>query len=71
MGRWQTDAFRAATGAQIAFQNPGGLRRDWLPGPLTLRDLWETNPFRLKISFLMLRYQFAKTECLGRKNCWI
>ncbi len=45
MGRWQTDAFRAATGAEIAFQNPGGLRRDWLPGPLTLRDLWETNPF--------------------------
>lgn len=45
MGRWVTDGYREATGAQIGFQNPGGLRRDFQAGPLKVRDIWEANPF--------------------------
>ncbi len=45
LGRWETDAFRQVTGADIAFQNPGGLRKDLSAGDLTIRDLWEANPF--------------------------
>lgn len=45
LGRWEADIFREATGAEVAFQNPGGLRKDLGAGKLTLRDVFEANPF--------------------------
>ena len=45
LGRWITDAYRSATNSEIAFQNPGGIRKNLDAGPLTKRDIWEVNPF--------------------------
>lgn len=45
LGRWEADIFRLATGADVAFQNPGGLRRELAAGSLTIRDVFEVNPF--------------------------
>jgi len=45
MGRWVTDAFRDAFGADLAFQNPGGLRKTINAGPVKIRDIWEACPF--------------------------
>jgi 5'-nucleotidase / UDP-sugar diphosphatase len=39
------DAFREELGADIAFQNTGGVRGDLRPGPITARDLLEIAPF--------------------------
>lgn len=45
MGRWVTDAFRIRTGVDLAFQNPGGLRKTIDAGRITARDIWEACPF--------------------------
>jgi 5'-nucleotidase / UDP-sugar diphosphatase len=45
LGRWEADIFRTATKSDIAFQNKGGLRKDLNEGPITLRDIFEINPF--------------------------
>ena len=45
LGRWVTDAYRVATNSDIAFQNPGGIRKNLDAGSLTKRDFWEVNPF--------------------------
>jgi len=39
------DAMRDATGAQIAFQNGGGIRADIPQGPITLETVFTTVPF--------------------------
>jgi 5'-nucleotidase/UDP-sugar diphosphatase len=36
---------RAKTGAEIAFQNGGGIRADIEPGPITYRDILTVMPF--------------------------
>ncbi|HOV85531.1 MAG TPA: bifunctional UDP-sugar hydrolase/5'-nucleotidase [Syntrophobacteraceae bacterium] len=40
-----TDVMREATGAQIAFQNGGGIRTDVYKGPITLGQLYSALPF--------------------------
>jgi 2',3'-cyclic-nucleotide 2'-phosphodiesterase/3'-nucleotidase len=40
-----TDAMRAAAHADVAITNPGGLRRDLEPGPITVGDVFELLPF--------------------------
>jgi 2',3'-cyclic-nucleotide 2'-phosphodiesterase (5'-nucleotidase family) len=45
LGNWITDAMRWKTGAQIAFQNSGGIRADILSGPITIADIYELSPF--------------------------
>jgi 2',3'-cyclic-nucleotide 2'-phosphodiesterase (5'-nucleotidase family) len=45
LGNWQTDAIREFTNADIAFQNNGGIRKDLQAGKITIRDIWECNPF--------------------------
>lgn len=40
-----TDAIRAKTGAEIAFQNAGGIRASIAPGPITYRDILTVLPF--------------------------
>ncbi len=39
------DAMREATGAQLAFQNGGGIRGDLLQGPITLEAIYTVLPF--------------------------
>jgi 5'-nucleotidase / UDP-sugar diphosphatase len=45
VGSWMADAVRLRSGADIAFLNSGGIRRDCAAGPITLRDMWEISPF--------------------------
>jgi 2',3'-cyclic-nucleotide 2'-phosphodiesterase (5'-nucleotidase family) len=45
IGNWLCAALRAETGAQAAFWNSGGIRKDLAAGPVTERDLWEISPF--------------------------
>ena len=40
-----TDSMRAKTGADIAFQNSGGIRSDINPGTITYRDVLKVQPF--------------------------
>ena len=46
LGNWITDAMRWKTGADIGFQNSGGIRDDILTGPITKGDIFEVSPFR-------------------------
>ena len=46
IGNFITDAQREAAGADVAFMNIQGIRRDAAAGPLTKRDLFEILPFR-------------------------
>jgi 5'-nucleotidase/UDP-sugar diphosphatase len=45
IGNWQADAMRDFAGADIAFMNSGGIRKNMWAGPITKRDMWEINPF--------------------------
>jgi 5'-nucleotidase/UDP-sugar diphosphatase len=40
-----TDGMRAKTGADVAFQNAGGIRADVAPGTVTYRDILKVQPF--------------------------
>jgi len=46
VGNWLTDALRRATGADIAFINSGGIRKDISAGPITKKDIYEMLPFQ-------------------------
>ncbi len=46
LGNLITDAMRAKTGADIAFQNGGGIRAGIEPGVITYRDIRSVLPFR-------------------------
>lgn len=45
IGDWQADAIREFAHTDVAFQNSGGIRKDLLAGPVTVRDIWEISPF--------------------------
>ncbi|MDR3563604.1 MAG: 5'-nucleotidase C-terminal domain-containing protein [Negativicutes bacterium] len=45
LGQWTSDIMRQATGADIAFQNAGGLRTSITAGPITMGNLYEVAPF--------------------------
>lgn len=45
LGQWATDVMRAKAGADIAFQNGGGLRRDLPAGDVTMGLMYEIMPF--------------------------
>lgn len=45
LGRWSSEAMAEKTGAQIAIQNGGGLRRTLESGKITMGDLYEIMPF--------------------------
>ncbi len=46
LGCLMTDAFRYTTGADMSFQNPGGVRFDTLSArPVTLKDIFALDPF--------------------------
>lgn len=46
LGNFYTDAIREAAGAQVAFSNSTGIRKDLLAGDVTKLDLIEIAPFR-------------------------
>ena len=43
MGNFFTDAIRWATGADVAFQNNGGIRQDLEAGPVTVEEIFALN----------------------------
>ncbi len=45
LGSFEADVFREYAGADIAFMNNGGLRKELSAGPIRVRDIWEINPF--------------------------
>lgn len=45
LGDFESDAFRIKSGTDIAFINGGGLRKSLPKGDITVRDIWEINPF--------------------------
>lgn len=45
LGNWNADVMRTHTGSDVAFINSGALRKDLAAGPITVRDIWEINPF--------------------------
>jgi 5'-nucleotidase len=51
VGDFIADAFRAATGADVAIMNGGSIRADEIigPGPLTVRDILSILPFKNKV----------------------
>lgn len=46
IGTFLADAQREAAGAEVGFQNNGGIRRDVAAGPITKKTLFEILPFR-------------------------
>ena len=54
VGNWVADVMRARAGADIAFQNPGGLRSDIQAGPVTVQDVYEVMPFDNRIALVRL-----------------
>ncbi|HEY3251734.1 MAG TPA: 5'-nucleotidase C-terminal domain-containing protein, partial [Ignavibacteria bacterium] len=45
LGQFEADMFRQKTGADIAFINGGGLRKNLAKGDILVGDIWEINPF--------------------------
>jgi 5'-nucleotidase len=45
MGNLVADAMRAAVGADVALQNPGGVRAPFDVGPITYGEVWRVMPF--------------------------
>lgn len=43
LGNWFTDSARLATGADVAFQNNGGIRGDMEVGAISIRDIFRIN----------------------------
>jgi len=45
LGNFNADVMRRYTRSDVAFINSGALRKNLAPGPITVRDIWEINPF--------------------------
>lgn len=45
LGNWNADVMREYTESDVAFINSGALRKNLPQGPVTVRDIWEVNPF--------------------------
>ncbi len=54
LGRLIADAQRAATGAEVAIMNNGGIRRPLDAGPVTYQNLFELHPFQNTLVRLQL-----------------
>ncbi|MBN1225019.1 MAG: bifunctional metallophosphatase/5'-nucleotidase [Candidatus Aminicenantes bacterium] len=60
LGNWITDAMRWKTGAEVAFQNSGGIRADISSGPITVADIYEISPFNNTLVLFELTGQQIK-----------
>lgn len=69
LGCLMTDAVRATTGADLAFQNPGGVRFDTLSvRPVTIKDLFALDPFDNEI----IQFTLTGEEIIRlMKSCYI
>ncbi len=54
LGRLLADAWRAQTGAQVAFINNGGIRAELKAGPVTWGALYELQPFNNRLAVLTI-----------------
>ncbi|NLL63868.1 MAG: hypothetical protein GX241_06540 [Ruminococcaceae bacterium] len=45
MGYWVCEMLRTHFDADVAVMNGGGLRKGFLPGPVSVKDMWELMPF--------------------------
>ena len=62
LGCLMADAFLSATGADLAFQNPGGVRYDTLSArPVTIKDIFALDPFDNEI----IRYTLTGEEIIS------
>jgi 5'-nucleotidase len=61
MGNLMSDAVRAATGADVAILNSGGVRAPWEAGPITYGAVYRTSPFDNYIVVLKLKGKDLKT----------
>lgn len=55
LGSFEADVIREFAGADIALLNTGGLRKELAAGPITLRDVWEINPFNNSVVSLKVK----------------
>ena len=69
LGCLMTDAIRATTGADLAFQNPGGVRFDTLSvRPVTIKDVFALDPFDNDI----VRFTLTGEEIIRlMKSCYV
>ena len=69
LGCLMTDAIRYTTGADMGFQNPGGVRFDTLSvRPVTIKDIFALDPFDNEI----VRYTLTGEEIINlMKTCFI
>ena len=69
LGCLMTDAVRAITGADIAFQNPGGVRFDTLSvRPVTIKDIFALDPFDNEI----IEFTLTGEEIIRlMKSCYV
>lgn len=45
LGNWVCQSLRRYTQSDIGIYNSGGLRIDWLRGPIRIKDVWQLEPF--------------------------
>lgn len=69
LGCMMTDAIRYTTGADIGFQNPGGVRFDTLsPRPVTIKDIFALDPFNNEI----IQFSLTGEEIISlMKSCFV
>lgn len=66
LGCLMTDAIRSTTGADIAFQNPGGVRFNTLSArPVTIKDIYALDPFDNEI----IRFTLTGEEIIRLMKC--
>jgi 5'-nucleotidase len=61
IGDLVADAMRAATGAQVALMNSGGIRASWEQGPITFGDVFRTLPFDNQVVLVHVTGKELKT----------
>ncbi|MBU2567282.1 MAG: 5'-nucleotidase C-terminal domain-containing protein, partial [Elusimicrobia bacterium] len=73
LGNFITDAIKWKMDVEIAFQNSGGIRKDVPEGPITLRSIYEVEPFGNK----MLRLKLSGKDlvellefCMSKAGTW-
>lgn len=54
IGDFLADAMRSYAGADVAFTNSGGIRKNLKAGPVTVRDIWEIAPFSDRLALVEL-----------------
>lgn len=70
LGCFYTDALRGRLGADISLQNYGGIRHDLDKGPITIREVYEIDPFNNRA----MLYQMTGREIknfLQQKSQWM